>query len=61
MCKLKDYFESKKAEAEKLYQLELDRIANVDIDKLKIPKDLVGQINGVDSDEYYENERDNNL
>jgi hypothetical protein len=23
--------------------------------------DRVGEINGVDSDEYYENERDNNL
>ena len=58
MCKLKDYFEAKKAEAEKLNQLELDRIANVDIDKLKIPKDLIGQINGVDSDEQRDNEED---
>jgi len=58
MCKLKDYFESKKAEVEKLYQLELDRIANIDIDKLKIPKDLVGQINGIDSDEQKDNLED---
>lgn len=58
MSKLKDYFEAKRAEAEKLYQQELDRLANVDIDEVKIPKEIKKE---VDPDEEYENSRDNEL
>jgi hypothetical protein len=67
MCKLKDYFESKRAEAEKLYQQELDRLANVDIDEVKIPKEITVEDRAThsrlhpDGDDQYDENRDNNL
>lgn len=55
---IKNYFESRRIEAEKLYQQELDQLTNVNIDELKIPKEIKKE---VDPDEEYENSRDNKL